>query len=216
MAAKKVFWQDPYLTEATARVVSLGPQEVALDRTIFYAFAGGQESDSGTIGGREVLKAEKRGLEIYYTLASTKGIFEGDEIQVTIDWDRRYSLMRLHFAAELVLEIVNQRFEKPLKIGAHIAPRKARIDFVWEGSIARIFPVLQRELDRFIEADRPIVSTFSDEALEERYWEIVGFARVPCGGTHLRSTGEIGPVKLKRENIGKGKERIEIFLAVTG
>ena len=61
-----------------------------------------------------------------------------------------------------------------------------------------------------IAADHPIVSAFSDEANQRRYWEIAGFARVPCGGTHLKRTGEIGAITLKRVNIGKGKERIEI------
>jgi Ser-tRNA(Ala) deacylase AlaX len=63
-----------------------------------------------------------------------------------------------------------------------------------------------------IEANQEIISAFSDEEKEERYWEIRGFARVPCGGAHLRRTGEIGEIELKRKNPGKGKERIEIYL----
>jgi Ser-tRNA(Ala) deacylase AlaX len=62
--------------------------------------------------------------------------------------------------------------------------------------------------------NRDIVSAFSDEENEQRYWEIVGFARMPCGGTHLRRTGEVGELELKRKNIGKGKERIEIYLRI--
>ncbi len=53
----------------------------------------------------------------------------------------------------------------------------------------------------------------ADVTVERRYWEIAGFARVGCGGTHLRRTGEVGEMTLKRNNIGKGKERIEIYLA---
>ena len=63
-----------------------------------------------------------------------------------------------------------------------------------------------------IEADREIVSAYSDACAERRFWEIDGFARVPCGGTHLRRTGEIGALTLRRKNPGKGKERIEITL----
>lgn len=48
---------------------------------------------------------------------------------------------------------------------------------------------------------------------EKRFWEIEGFAKVSCGGTHVKRTGEVGGMKLKRNNIGKGKERIEITLA---
>jgi Ser-tRNA(Ala) deacylase AlaX len=57
-----------------------------------------------------------------------------------------------------------------------------------------------------------IATDFDDTLNERRYWEIQGFSRVPCGGTHVRSTGEIGQIRLKRNNIGKGKERVEIFL----
>lgn len=57
-----------------------------------------------------------------------------------------------------------------------------------------------------------MISDFSDVKNERRCWEVKGFGRVPCCGTHVRTTGELGPIKLKRENIGKGKERIEITL----
>ncbi|HNE01040.1 MAG TPA: hypothetical protein PLQ18_04975, partial [Plasticicumulans sp.] len=50
-------------------------------------------------------------------------------------------------------------------------------------------------------------------ANERRYWEVEGIARVACGGTHLRRTGEVGVLALKRRNVGKGKERVEILLA---
>jgi Ser-tRNA(Ala) deacylase AlaX len=63
-----------------------------------------------------------------------------------------------------------------------------------------------------IEADLPIRSEYSNREQEQRYWEIEGFARVSCGGTHPRRTGEVGRISFKRNNIGKGKERIEIYL----
>ncbi|MNW15619.1 Threonyl and Alanyl tRNA synthetase second additional domain protein [compost metagenome] len=63
-----------------------------------------------------------------------------------------------------------------------------------------------------LSADLPIITAFSDEAAQRRYWHVEGFARMACGGTHPRSTGEIGALKLKRKNTGKGKERIEITL----
>ncbi|MBE0616387.1 MAG: alanyl-tRNA editing protein, partial [Proteobacteria bacterium] len=99
------------------------------------------------------------------------------------------------------------------KIGANITRDKARIDFAWEGNISQVFPFLGREIERLVQADRPIVSRFRDVATQTRYWEIEGFARVACGGTHPRSTGEVGGIRLKRANPGRGKERIEIFLA---
>ncbi len=212
MTSEKLFWEDPYLTECTARVTSVSGDTVSLDRTIFYAASGGQESDIGTIGGRRVVKAEKTGTEIYYTLEGPHGLKPGDEVPVEIDWPRRYRLMRLHFAAEIVLEIVYQSFGRPLKIGANISGDKARVDFQWEGRISDVFPALLERAAKIIGADLPIRSEYSDRGQEQRYWEIEGFARVSCGGTHVRRTGEVGKIRLKRNNIGKGKERIEIYL----
>lgn len=120
--------------------------------------------------------------------------------------------MRLHFAAETILELVNQKFDRPDKIGANITDTKARVDFIWNGNISEIFTFLQSETSRIIESNLPITSDFSDVEKEERYWEINGFGKVPCGGTHIKTTGEIGRIKLRRDNIGKNKERIEIAL----
>ena len=213
MPAEKIFWEDPYLTELTARVTSVNSNIITLDRTIFYAASGGQESDAGTMGARKVLKAEKRDTEIYYTLEGPQDLKLGDEVLVKINWTRRYRLTRLHFAAEIILELVNQLFGKPFKIGANISANKARIDFLWEGRISDAFPLLLERAGKIIQADLLIRSEFSDREKEQRYWEIEGFSKVSCGGTHPKRTGEVGQITLRRNNIGKGKERIEIMLA---
>jgi len=207
---EKVFWANPYRTELATRVCRVDGNEVTLAETIFFAFSGGQESDEGTIGERAVLAARRDGRDIAYTLENGHGLKVGDVVQVKIDWARRYRLMRLHFAAELVLVLVSRSLRSVRKIGAHIARDKARIDFACDHNIAAVFPEVTRLALEMVAADRVIVTAFSDVAAEQRYWEIDGFARVPCGGTHVRRTGEIGPIELKRRNSGKGKERIEI------
>jgi Ser-tRNA(Ala) deacylase AlaX len=206
----KIFWQDPYLTELNTSITSVNGSILTLAETIIYAFAGGQESDSATIGGLPLLEARKEDKEIFYTVAGHS--FQiGDNVNVAIDWKRRYKLMRLHFAAEIILELVYQNLPGIEKIGAHIAQDKSRIDFEWGENIASLFPILQAEAATLISANHPIISAFQDEANERRYWEIEGFARVSCGGTHLKRTGEVGQLTLKRKNVGKGKERIEIY-----
>lgn len=189
----------------------MGP-EVKLDSTIFFAFSGGQDSDRGTIGGIEVISAKKEGSEIIYTLPADHGLTPGQRVQVEIDWIRRHRLMRLHFAAELVLELFYKEFESADKIGAHITQDKARIDFYWPESISPLLPKLAEETNRIIDSDVEIRTGYDDKENERRYWEIEGFSRVPCGGTHVRRTGEIGSIRLKRVNIGKGKERVDIYL----
>ena len=73
-------------------------------------------------------------------------------------------------------------------------------------------PALEGQVNQLIAEDHEIISAYNDEENERRYWEVAGFARVACGGTHLRRTGEVGEIALKRDNIGKGKERVEIHL----
>ena len=208
---KKVFWQDPYLRQLETVITSVSGQDVTVSQTILYAFAGGQESDAGSIGGRTVRQARKDGKEIVYTLDEGHGLAIGDQVPMVLDWERRYRLMRLHFAAEIVLELTYRQFAGIQKIGAHIAQDKSRIDFEWTENMSAALPILQEQAQRLIDEDRPIVSAFSDEENERRYWEIADFARVACGGTHIKTTGEVGKINLKRKNVGKGKERIEIY-----
>jgi len=212
MAVRKVFREDPYLTTIQAIVTSVEGGTITLDRMIFYAFSGGQASDRGTIGGYPVLDARKVDLEIEYLLPEMHDLEVGDEVLVEIDGVHRDKLRRLHFAAELVLELVYQNFGHPEKTGANITDQKARVDFNWTGNIASTFQFLNCELEKKIAADLPIISCYTDLAHEQRTWEILAFARVSCGGTHPRSTKEIGLVALCRVNLGGGKERIEITL----
>lgn len=210
---EKLFWTDPYRTSLQTRVAAAEGDTVRLEQTIFYAESGGQESDHGSIGGHAVLAAQKAGRDIIYTLGPGHGLKAGDAVEVAIDWPRRYRLMRLHFAAEIILELVYRRFPGIAKTGAHIAAEKARIDFAQPEPITPHLPALQAEAAAIIAADLPIESAFSDAAAERRYWKIDGFAAVPCGGTHLKQSGEVGPLALKRVNLGKGRERVEIRLA---
>lgn len=208
----KVFWQDPYLTELNTTVESVNSNNITLKETIFYAFSGGQESDYGTIGGYKVTEARKEGKEIYYTLGDNHGLKVDDKVKIIIDWPRRYNLMRLHFAAELVLEVVCHRFPEIIKVGAHIAQNKSRIDFKLDQKISPFITEIQQEVQNIIDFNQDIISAFSDEANEKRYWKIKEFAQVPCGGTHIKKTGEVGIINLKRTNPGKGMERIEIYV----
>lgn len=207
------FWIDPYATGLDATVTTVAGCEVELDRSILFAFSGGQESDAGTIGGRPVAAARLEGARLVYTLPEAHGLRAGAAVRIEIAWPRRYALMRLHFAAELVLEIVCAVLPGVAKSGAHIAADKARIDFSWPQSVAGLLPGIAARVAAVVRDDLPIRSECSDRAALQRYWQVAGVARVPCGGTHLRRTGEVGALVLRRRNVGKSKERIEIRLA---
>lgn len=146
---QKVFWQNPYQTDHDTFVASVDGTQITLESTIFFAFSGGQESDYGTIGGYPVISAVKKGSEIIYTLPDDHQLGLGQSVRIEIDWERRYRLMRLHFAAELVLELFYKAVPGIKKVGAHIAQNKARIDFEWPESISPMLqglPMRQTEL----------------------------------------------------------------------
>lgn len=180
-----------------------------IEETIAYSFAGGQESDKAFINELPILDSKREGSIIYYTLSPGHGLAKGDEVIMTIDWPRRYRLMRLHFAAELILEIVSQKYGLA-KVGAHIAETKARIDFNSDTSISTLIPTILAEYNDIIKSNKTIQKGYTDIENQRRFWKIDGFAQVPCGGTHLNSTAEVGYVALKRDRPGKSIERIEI------
>ena len=103
---------------------------------------------------------------------------------MTIDWPRRTRLMRLHFAAELVLEISTQKWNLA-KVGAHIAETKARIDFKCDTPITPRLAEILTAFNEVIDRDVPIEKGYSEVAAQRRFWKIEGFAQVPCGGTHV-------------------------------
>ncbi|HAT3977431.1 TPA: alanyl-tRNA editing protein [Legionella pneumophila] len=208
---EKIFWSNPYQHTLDTKVISINGNEILLEKTIAFSFSGGQESDRAFINSFEVLGSRIDGNLIYYTLPEGHNLAPNDPVTMTIDWLRRYRLMRLHFAAELVLELVT-RTSMLEKVGAHISEFKARIDFKANFNISSIFDQLLDEYNAIIKQDLVIHKGYHDVTNQRRFWKIDGFAEVPCGGTHVHSTSEVGFIRLKRLHPGKSIERIEITL----
>lgn len=141
---RKVFWDNPYQTSLITTVASVTHNRVLFNETIAFSFSGGQESDKAYINGLPVTHSEIEGNFIYYVLPEGHGLSLGDQVNMEIDWPRRYRLMRLHFAAELILKLVTRKLGIE-KIGAHIAETKARIDFVYDENISSIFESLLKD-----------------------------------------------------------------------
>lgn len=227
---KKLFWVDPYLTELETTVSLVNGNEIVFNETIAYSESGGQESDRITINHIEVLSSRmdrEAPHLIYYTFPEGHGLSVGDRVFMKIDWLRRNRLMRLHFMCELVLVLMNRLFNKTpdgvelrpeeidtviKKRGAHMSGEGARIDFECTGNIAEYFPIILTEYKKIIDADLPIEKGFLNEEKQIRFWRLPGIAIIPCGGTHVHSTGEIGEMVLKRDRANKGVERIRISL----
>lgn len=209
---EKLFWNDPYATECKAAVVSIKGKEVKLDRSIFYAFSGGQESDSGTIGEIRVAEARKEGDDILYILESEPAFKEGDIIDVKIDWEKRYKIMKLHAATHIVFALFSEKTGVKKLIGSNITSEKGRVDFEYPESVAPLLQEIEEKSNGLFVQDIEIKTYPDEKDPGRRLWKC-GDIFYPCGGTHPKSTKEIGKVFLKRKNVGKGKERIEVYLA---
>src|SRR3990167_5723653 len=147
---KKVFWDNPYQTELTTKVASIENDKILFEETIAYSFAGGQESYKAWVNEIPILNSVHEGNLIYYFLPEDHGLKVGDTVTMKIDWPRRHKLMRLHFAAELILEIVTQKYNLE-KVGAHISETKSRIDFKSDANISQYF-------DEILEAYSDIIN----------------------------------------------------------
>jgi Ser-tRNA(Ala) deacylase AlaX len=212
MSTRRLFWDDPYLQECEATVLSAKENELVLDQSIFYAFSGGQASDSGTINDIPVKEARKAGDDIVYFFDTPHGLKEGDKITVKIDLDTRLKLMKLHSASHLIYFIVQEQTGLKKIIGSNVTVDKGRLDYEYPEAISTILPDIEEKANELFNQDSEIIMYPDSEDPGKRWWECKGW-KVPCGGTHVKNTQEIGNVRLKRKNIGSGKERIEIYLA---
>jgi alanyl-tRNA synthetase len=235
METHKLYRDNPYLTECDAQVVATNNQTIELDQTVFYGEAGGQVGDMGSVASLKIVDAQHMGGRLLLRfdaptihvgtrivhIADTNpaGLAVGDAVKVTIDWERRYKIMRMHSAAHLVFYYAlkycgpqgSNKLVGSLK-GCRIAEDNARFDFPALGKLD------QSDIDRIQEASNEMVAKrFSidyrvDEAEPDlRYW-MCGEIEMYCGGTHVRDTSEIGEISVKRRSQGRGLERIYLEL----
>jgi misacylated tRNA(Ala) deacylase len=231
-----LFREDAYARECAAVVVSVTPDGgVVLDQTVFYPQGGGQPGDAGAI-----LRADGTALAVTNTvygpgraqvvhLTGVAGAVEpGDRVTLRLDWERRHPRMRVHTALHLLSVVLPH----PVT-GGSIGEGEGRLDFdIPEGGldraeiadklnalVARDAPVTERWItDEELDANPDLVKTLSVKPPRGtgrvRLVEIEGIDLQPCGGTHVRRTGEIGRVTVTDvEKKGKQNRRVRIALA---
>jgi Ser-tRNA(Ala) deacylase AlaX len=216
----KLFREDPYRRTAEATVVTVDGDRVALDAALLFAFSGGQQSDRGTVGGHEVLEAED-GTDgtIRYRLPEGHGLAPGDRVEQVVDWETRHRVMRVHSATHAAWAVLSELFGETRRlIGSNVHESKGRLDWELPEPISPLLPRAEERLNEILARDLPVARWAEPSDPDRWLWEVrdddldPALWRMPCGGTHVARTGEIGRVKLKRRNIGAGKERVEVTL----
>ena len=229
MATELLYLRDAYLREFSARVVEARGNDVAIDRTAFYPTGGGQPYDTGGLGDARVLSVWKEGDVVWHALEGQLPAAR-DAVEGAIDWDRRHALMRTHTALHVLCGVIWNEWGKAVT-GGNMEPLTARMDFAFdplpEGFGARIEELVNAELaaGRAIEvsflpraealADDDLIRTkvnlIPESVAEIRVVDIVGLDKQADGGTHVRTTDEVGRIKVvKTESKGKGNKRIRL------
>jgi misacylated tRNA(Ala) deacylase len=233
MATECLFRDDSYLKDCEARVVATGDDGIVLDRTVFYANSGGQPGDIGILvgeGGTEIPVAntvylDQMKTEIAHVPGAGTKLSIGEPVTARIDWDKRYARMRMHTALHLLSAAL------PYAVtGGSVGDIEGRLDFdIPEAGLDK--EAITAKLAEMIAADAPVTSRWiTDEELAAnpglvktmsvkppmgtgrvRLIEIAGFDLQPCGGTHVRTTGEIGQVAVTQiEKKGKQNRRVRL------
>jgi misacylated tRNA(Ala) deacylase len=227
----ELYLDDSYLKDFEAVVKSVKEDKfVVLDKTAFYPNGGGQPYDTGKIGDHQVVFVGKFDGNISHELASP-GLKEGDEVKCTIDWERRYKLMRSHTAAH-ILSAVFHKEASALITGNQLGLDKSRIDFNLEDFDREKMDEYFKIANELVEKDLPVTVSYmsreeadSDQtmfklakALPEsiktiRVVAIGDYDRQADGGTHVKSLKEVGPITfIKAENKGKNNRRVYFSL----
>ncbi len=229
-----LYLRDAYLTTFEARVTGVRDNAVALDRTAFYPTGGGQANDTGVLAGRRVTDVRKEGSEVWHTVEAAPngsplpGV--GATVDGEIDWERRHQLMRTHTALHVLCGVIWNEWKVPVT-GGNMEPLSARMDFEFDPVPEGFGPRIEQLVNAELAADRAIVVDFlprdaaiQDEDLirtkvnmipegvrEIRVVDIVGLDKQADGGTHVRSTNEVGRIRVtKLENKGKGNKRVRL------
>ena len=230
---KKIFEEDSYIKDFTTKInqVDEANKIIQLEETAFYAKSGGQPGDTGKleIEGQEIIVLDtiKEESKIFHLVEDIKNAEKNRRVRGLIDWDKRYKHMKMHSALHLMCSII------PLDVtGGQIGFEKSRLDF--NDPDKKINKAeLEDTINKLMKDDHKIIYEFIDSKILESQPDLVRtmsvrppkiegelrFVKIgdidfqPCGGTHVKSTIEIGEIKIgKIENKGKMNRRVNILL----
>jgi misacylated tRNA(Ala) deacylase len=231
---EEIFRDDAYAQTCEATVIAIDGDGIRLDRTVFYPMGGGQPGDTGvlkTADGRsvtitETIKHRQSGEHIHVPADDAQVLTPGETVSAEIDWQRRHRHMRMHTCLHLLCAVVTGGVT-----GGSIGEAKGRLDFdLPDQTLDKEH--ITAELNRLIAEDHSLDSRWIDDAElaanpdlvrtmsvkppsgagRVRVIDIPGVDLQPCGGTHVRATGEIGRVRVgKIENKGRHNRRINVL-----
>ncbi len=218
---ERLYYSDSYLREFRARVTgrSGDSRRIYLDRTAFYPTSGGQPHDTGTIAGLPVLEVQDEGDRIAHITAAP---VEPAEVDCVIDWQRRLDHMQQHSGQHLLSAVFVEAFGLHT-VSFHLGQEISTIDIEAPAIDLATIQQCERRANDVVRENRPLLVTYEDAASTRdlrkpsdregtlRIVSIENLDRIACGGTHVRLTGEIGPIFLRKLDKIRGMVRVEFL-----
>ncbi len=217
---ERLYYTDSYLAQFDATVVDVRGDAVYLDRTAFYPTSGGQLHDLGTLGGipvREVTEDEDGRIAHVLYAPPPAGTLHG-----VIDWPRRFGFMQQHTGQHLLSAVFEALFGFPT-VSVHFGEEISTLDLATPSLSPEQQRAAETRANEIVWENRPVHVEFVDareadglrKASERegtlRIVTIADLDRSACGGTHVRATGEIGPVLVRRLDKIRGNVRVEFL-----
>ena len=218
---ERLYYNDSYLTDFHAGVaeISSDRRRVYLDRTAFYPTSGGQPHDLGTISGIEITEIIDEDERVAHVLAAP---LEMAHVDCRVDWERRFDHMQQHTGQHLLSAVLLDLFNAQT-VSFHLGAESSTIDIERPAlDTADVRRAMERA-NRIVFENRPVTVTFrhssEDLGLRKpteregtvRIIAIDGLDRSACGGTHVRATGEIGPIVIRKIEKVRGNVRLEFL-----
>ncbi|NMC66385.1 MAG: hypothetical protein GYA53_09655 [Acidobacteria bacterium] len=232
-ATEKLYFENAYLKEFSARVIGReireGQQLVILDRTAFYPESGGQPHDLGILNGVKVIRVEEEDGVIFHFL---DGELAKDEVQGQIDWPRRFDHMQQHTGQHILSEAFYQ-LVKGETLSFHLGQEESSVEIGLESIKDETLFQVEQLANEMVFSDLEIKTYFlPEEKISEiplrkppkktgliRIVEVNGFDYSACGGTHCKRSGQVGLIKIIRQEKIRGHIRFSFicgFRALTG
>ena len=207
MKTTRLYYQDSYLAEFSAHVVDRAEDgcRIYLDRTAFYPASGGQPFDTGEIAGVAVVQVIDEDRRIAHL---TSEPVETVQVECRVDWGRRFDHMQQHTGQHLLSAVLSELYGLET-VSFHLGCETSTIDVEAPALEADQLATVERRANQRITENLPVSVAFEEGT--RRLVSIQGLDRNPCGGTHVRATGEIGLILIRKLDKVRGNVRIEFL-----
>lgn len=208
---RMLFLEDPYQKSHQTKVLAIEGNRVLLEETIFFPQTSTEPGDTGKINDRKVIGLKKEGEQVWHILNNPPAFNEGDTVNLQIDWNKRYNMMKLHSALHLLAGVFESQFDERAVAGA-VKSNTACLVFKHElpdETIGEALAQANKDIEKELE-----IKTSEDEKRKGFRWCKVGnYIPIPCGGMHVKNTKEIGNLVLKEKTTESGKQKITIVVS---